>query len=145
MLGASWEGRKWNDTRQRRLEERLPEIVAGAMQVADARRERQERQQKEAEERRAKEEAYEDAFARRAQERKEYFGLRRESSRWRLACQIRDYVAAAEQAAETSGLLTKERQEWLAWARAKADWLDPMVEVCDIVLDAPMPQQWWWR
>lgn len=31
--------------------------------------------------------------------------------------------------------------DWLAWARAKADWLDPLVLVSDVILDAPEPKR----
>lgn len=65
-------------------------------------------------------------------------GLEQETGNWRRAEQIRAYVAAAE---------TKEIQErgtvgagsefglWLAWARHKADWIDPLIAARCEVLD----------
>jgi hypothetical protein len=65
-------------------------------------------------------------------------GLEQEAGNWRRAEQIRAYAAAAE---------TKEIQErgavdadsefglWLAWARHKADWLDPLIRARCEVLD----------
>jgi hypothetical protein len=65
-------------------------------------------------------------------------GLEQEAGNWRRAEQIRAYAAAAE---------TKEIQErgavdadsefglWLAWARHKADWIDPLVQARCEVLD----------
>ena len=53
---------------------------------------------------------------------------------------------AVEQAAKLKGELTDELVDWIGWARAKADWLDPMIRVSDIVLDAPEPEKpvhWW--
>jgi hypothetical protein len=43
--------------------------------------------------------------------------------------------------------LTPEKQQWIEWASAKADWLDPLVRRCDPILDTPEPQQpsyWSW-
>ena len=34
---------------------------------------------------------------------------------------------------------TPERQQWLEWAKAKADWLDPLVRRSDPILDAQKP------
>jgi hypothetical protein len=31
--------------------------------------------------------------------------------------------------------------DWLLWARAKADWLDPVILVSDPILDAPEPKR----
>ena len=42
------------------------------------------------------------------------------------ACKIRAMVAAAEKKGDASA-------EWIAWAKAKADWYDPMVGVKDVV------------
>jgi len=38
-------------------------------------------------------------------------------------------------------MLSAEQSEWLAWARAKADWLNPLVKVSDPILDAPEPNK----
>ena len=57
--------------------------------------------------------------------------LLQQAIRWRQVDMIRDYLAAIEQNALASGTLTPERQAWLAWARAKADWYDPQIESDD--------------
>lgn len=39
-----------------------------------------------------------------------------------------------------------ELVDWIDWARAKANWLDPMIRVSDLILDAPEPEKpalWW--
>ena len=35
---------------------------------------------------------------------------------------------------------TEAETDWMAWARAKADWVDPLVPLSDVVLDAPEPK-----
>lgn len=43
---------------------------------------------------------------------------------------------ALEQDAQSSGHgLRVDQQEYLTWARAKADWLDPLLDVSDPILD----------
>ena len=36
--------------------------------------------------------------------------------------------------------LTPVTKRWLEWAKAKADWLDPLVRRSDPILDAPEPE-----
>lgn len=43
-----------------------------------------------------------------------------------IACKIRAMVAAVEEKGGAS-------EEWIAWAKAKADWYDPMVAAKDSV------------
>lgn len=46
---------------------------------------------------------------------------------YETACKIRSYIAAVEAVRPPSA----ETAEWLAWAKAKADWYDPMVAAKD--------------
>lgn len=48
---------------------------------------------------------------------------------------IREYIAAVKQKAISNNNLTPEKQEWLNWASDKADWLDPLVNKADEILD----------
>jgi len=53
---------------------------------------------------------------------------------------------ARVQDARREGELTPEKQQWIAWASAKADWIDPLAKRNDPILDAPEPQQpSYWR
>lgn len=38
------------------------------------------------------------------------------------------------------GEFSQELQDWVAWAKAKADALDPLIAACDLILDAPEPK-----
>jgi len=65
-------------------------------------------------------------------------GLEQEATNWRRAEQIRAYVAAAEAkqiqqrgAVDAGG----DFGRWLAWARHKADWIDPLIRARCEVLD----------
>lgn len=61
------------------------------------------------------------------------------------ANKIRAYIDAVAQGKEHEALAS-EAAAWTAWAKQKAAWLDPMIKVSDIVLDAPEPERpsYWW-
>jgi hypothetical protein len=48
--------------------------------------------------------------------------------------------SAVEDRARQNGKLITEKQQWIEWTRAKADWLDPLVRRSDPILDAPEPE-----
>ncbi|WP_281239963.1 hypothetical protein [Flavobacterium praedii] len=49
---------------------------------------------------------------------------------------IRQYIEAVKQHAVNTNSLTPEKQEWIKWATDKADWLDPLINKRDDILDA---------
>ena len=64
--------------------------------------------------------------------------LEEETRNWKRAEDIRAYVAAVEaNAAREDGNieLNSELGQWIAWARHKADWIDPILNVESPVLD----------
>jgi hypothetical protein len=65
--------------------------------------------------------------------------LQRNAARYRKAEMLRQYIDAFEAKASLDGQITKEARDWIAWARAKADWFDPFTNVSDVLLDAPSP------
>lgn len=49
---------------------------------------------------------------------------------------IRQYIDAEKQKAISTNNLTPEKQDWINWATDKADWLDPLINKPDAILDA---------
>lgn len=49
---------------------------------------------------------------------------------------IRQYIEAEKQKAIKLNNLTPQKLEWLQWANDKADWLDPLINKLDDILDA---------
>ncbi|MBC3833354.1 hypothetical protein H8K33_17720 [Undibacterium amnicola] len=136
-----WPSRKWNDTPKSTLETRLGEVVADTLVLAkethakaieDARRE---------DERQRAKQHYEFLVARREEEISRLKNLELQAENWKRAEFLREYAAAVEQRSLLNGVLDREAVEWLLWARAKADSLDPLVPVSDPILDAPEPQR----
>lgn len=119
--------RRWADTRTRRLESRLADIVQGlpiaaqGVKLLDAERERWRLEWEEEERRRAE-------SARRAEvERRRRLRLQTLVVRASQAEQIRQLCDRLESARTNAGeALLVHVAEWLAWARRQADLLDPI-------------------
>lgn len=68
-------------------------------------------------------------------EKKKLEQLIEDSRRWQQAEVIRAFLHAQEANVLKTGAITDQQSSHLAWARAKADWLDPLVRRPDAVLD----------
>ena len=108
-------------------EERIGEILLALyLQSEDVRIEREKREEakrKAEEERRQKElrrQKYND-------EVDKLQALNNAARDYETACRIRAYIAAVESSPE----LDAETLDWIAWAKAKADWYDPTVAATD--------------
>lgn len=116
--------RKFRDSKAGQIEDRLGEILIAIFYCINeaklAREAREEAERKREEELRRKEEL-----------RKRYNvevaktnALVNMANDYEIACKIRAMVAAAEAQGSVDA-------EWIAWARAKADWYDPTVAATD--------------
>jgi hypothetical protein len=122
---GSWPSRKWNDTERSLVDSRLSGIVDAIVGLAEAKRAKEkedERRRRTYEEARAR---YETQVRERDEERRQLRALFRDASRLQRANRSREFIAAVEDRARREDLLTPEKQQWLEWAKAKADWLDP--------------------
>ncbi|OOG47123.1 hypothetical protein B0E50_12090 [Rhodanobacter sp. C01] len=146
ITAGRWPSRSWNDTERTPLERRFPEVVSGLILLAAEIHAREEKQAREAEQRRLAKEHYARIMEQRKRERGLFEALETEATKWERAARLRAYVDAVEHAATLEDELTDELVDWIDWARTKADWLDPMIRVSDLILDAPEPEKpalWW--
>jgi len=131
----------WKDTQRTRLEQRLSRVASDIIDLA------RQTNAKELEEARRKEAHrralahYETLTKRRADEAERFKQLELHATNWERATRLRDYATAVEREAVANGRLSAEQVDWLSWARAKADWVDPLVQVSDPILDGPEPQR----
>lgn len=56
--------------------------------------------------------------------------LENEAIDYQRACRIRAYVAAVEADSE----LAESQRDWIVWAKAKANWFDPLIAREDFIL-----------
>jgi hypothetical protein len=126
--------KEWKDGKQP-LESRLAEILVTlelrAKREKEERIERKKYWQKIEEENRKREELEK----RKQKELEDFQNLIKESTRWNQAKILREYINEFEGNASKNGNLTKELQEWIIWAKQKADWYDPLCEKKDDLLD----------
>lgn len=136
----------YKDTAHTRLEDKVIEIVANLefrskkikedriaeeerrIRYAEEERIRKEREAKEREER----EKFE---AKRQAELKEFKMMFNMAERLRKANMLRQYIADYEEYLRTSDVMNEEVEKKLEWAKKKADWLDPFIDVEDEYLN----------
>lgn len=132
--------RTWRDTSKTPLEKRLHLVIAGSLDLAEERRLRAEEQARKQMERERAKARYDFLIAQRKKEQEQLDCLKTETARWHEAESLRRYISAVEQAAHSGEGLSNELQVWITWAKLKADCIDPLVPVCDVILDAPEPE-----
>lgn len=145
IKAGQWPSRSWKDTPNTQLEDRLGEVIAGVIALSREVNAQDLERAREAEERRRKQARYEFITQQRADEAERFKQLEEQANNLDRAAKLRTYANAVEEQAKGEGQLTSEVVEWLTWARAKADWLDPLIQVSDAILDAPEPKRpgWW--
>jgi hypothetical protein len=141
ITAGHWPSRNWRDTEKTSLEKRLGEIVSGIISLAAEIKEKNAEAARQAEKRRLAEERYTFLKNRLETERAGFKNLETDAEKWEQAKRLRDYVNAVEHNALTDGALSSDVISWITWARAKADWLDPLIQVSDPILDAPEPKK----
>lgn len=147
ITASGWPQRNWRDTKRTLLEQRLGEVVAGIVTLAEEVRDREQAEARKKAEHERKVQRYELEMARRTEERAAYRQLRLDAKRWVAANELRAYLRAVGSMAALNGTNSNELAEWIGWASRKADWLDPTVLVSDAILDAPQPEKprsWYW-
>ena len=130
--------RSWRDGKAQRLEDQLPQMVAGFMRLALA--DRAEERKRAAEEREKQRIAEERANLEKSikAEQSKVNALRNATARWTRAEQIRSFVSAARNAAVQNGESVEAGSpfgDWVIWAERQADRLDPLKESSPSIID----------
>jgi hypothetical protein len=116
--------KSFRDCKSYVIEDRLGDILVQMYEASNTLR--IQREAREAAERKREEEERQRA-ARRERYNREVErtnALVNESEDFEIACRIRAYISAVEQKEE----LTEEEVSWIAWAKQKADWYDPIMK-----------------
>jgi hypothetical protein len=141
MKVGRWPSRAWNDTPRTKLEQRLSEVVAGVVAVAQGTYAREQEQRLREESRLQAIARFEYLTKRRADEIERLTKLETSATNWERATKLRAFAEAVEKQARDTGELSAEQLDWLAWTHAKADGLDPLIPISDPILDAPEPKR----
>ena len=121
------EKRRFRDSKSALLEQRLGEIlIAIFVAIHDAKLAREECEEKER--RRLEEEQRKKDYQKRYNEEvARTLALENQADDYAMACKIRALIAAVQSREEIS----ESMQQWLSWAKAKADWYDPTISAED--------------
>jgi hypothetical protein len=136
-----WPTRKCRDTANTTLEERLGEVVNSVFEVAKIVKERELEMARAAEESRLAAEKYELASQRLEEEKEAFAELESAANDFERSRRILAYALAVEQQALDAGSMTSDLENWIEWAKQKAAWLNPVTELSDLILDAPLPER----
>lgn len=126
-----WYGREYKDGNTP-LEEQLAKIIAVLELSAAKRTEEDLKYEKARIEREERERLAKELEERKQQDLENFKNLLIDSDRWHKAENLRQYIRELE--ARSDRHESPEAQEWLEWAKRKADWYDPFIESGDELL-----------
>ena len=125
---------EWKDGEKKKLEGQLSNILAKLEtkidELHEIQRVKRERREEEEREKRLKEEYKK----RQEMELVSFKKLLNKSVRWKEVQVLREFLNDAEARALSSDQNSEEFKNWLLWARRKADWYDPYMNVEDELL-----------
>ena len=119
----------WADGRTQRVEERLNDVIAGLIVVAEAKRRHQIELKRQRQEWAEAERQRLELERQRREEAEQLKALELEAAQWARSQQLRTYIDAVEHEALARGNSPEpggKLHGWLAWARRHADRLDPL-------------------
>ena len=127
-------GREWADN-SILIEDKLLDIVSELEIIARRKiNDREEYARRKLEEERL-EIIRKELQARKEDELKNFKNTFQLAKRYRKANDLRNYINTFEQNAIKNNSLTDEKQNWIEWARKKADWYDPFINAKDELLE----------
>lgn len=126
--------REWSDATYVKLEEKLGRVI-GSLEFY-AKKEKAERLEREERWRvqKIKEELIKEKNARKEKEFKNFKTLLDQSLRWEKAQSIRAFLNQIQNNPD-EWKETENLNEWISWAKDKADWLDPTIKKSDPLLN----------
>jgi hypothetical protein len=127
--------KEWRDGKVK-LEGMLAKIVAKLELVAQSEKEWKERSRIARLQREEEEKRLAEIKKRRDEEITKFNKLVALSEQQNKTLLIRQYIEAVKQKAINTNSLTPEKQEWINWATHKADWIDPLINAPDEILDS---------
>ncbi len=133
-FGRSGLQTSWKNSRQRKVEARLNEVMIGLRALADARLDDRRRADDQKRRHAVIEQARAELRERIETEQKAVLQLGSDAAAWRQAENLRDYITAVEAKNIASGT-PAEIGDWLVWARQQADRTDPLTPSPASILD----------
>jgi len=127
---AVLDNKHYRDGENTLIEQRLPEILVDLYEESEnvkIQREAREAAARKAEEERKAKERRQEIYN---EEVERVIALENEAEDYAMACKIRAYISAVE----AQKNFDENTQEWVEWAKEKADWYDPLIAKEDALL-----------
>lgn len=146
----SWRSKEWKDTAYTVIEDKIDDILAHIKTTVRAIKEDRIEQELRRVEEAKKRQLQEDLEKRQSNELKKFIELKTNAELWEKAVLMRNYLIALENTVKAEGRFDTDMQAYLSWAREKADWYDPLVEIDDDLLKSvdkitlTLPKKWHW-
>ncbi|KGX85887.1 hypothetical protein [Pontibacillus litoralis] len=125
--------KNWNDTETKKIEEQIGEIVIWIMEAIHVKKSIREEHEIERKRRLEEKIIQEEIQMKKEEELKKVELLNQYAIDWEKADRIRRFAYAVEFDI-AKGDQNENLIEWLKWAKAKADWIDPLVDKSDEIL-----------
>jgi hypothetical protein len=120
--------KRWSDGKTRRVEDQIPEFVAGLMRMAVALRRQADERKKREEERMRREQELIKLREEIEAEEKKHTQFNQWVDDWEKAERLRRFIAVyVEKTAKWSVEKQPHYKEWIQWANQQADRLDPFI------------------
>ena len=126
-------GREWADN-SILIEDRLSDIVSELEKIAQGKKYNREDYERRRVENIRLEIIKKELQARKEDELKNFKNTFQLANRYQKANDLRNYINTFEENAIKNNSLSEEKQNWIEWARKKADWYDPFIEAEDELL-----------
>lgn len=120
--------KEWADSKTKLIEDKLTHILAWLEVTAKQEQEDEIRREVRRKEQRIIREKEEALQRLKDNELTNFESLFQTATRWHKSQYIRNYIKEFEEFAIKSNSLDSEKQEWIRWAKEKADWYDPFIE-----------------
>lgn len=127
-IDHSYPIKEWSDGKTKKLEDRIVDILAW-LEIKGEEDERRAIENAIWQKKRDEERKIEEALQKQKDEELAKFeGLFQSATRFQKAQYLRNFIQEFENYAIKSKSLTSEKQQWINWAKEKADWYDPFIE-----------------
>ena len=130
-----WRGKEWSDG-STSLESQLSRIIA-KLEVASSQIKIEKEERRIRHEREEQERQIELAFQQRKEkELTDFKSLLADSKRWKTLMILREFIDFVANDSTDNTRMQRDKEEWIKWAKEKADWYDPAINLHDELLDS---------
>lgn len=141
-IKSGYYNKEWVETEEQKIEDLLGDVIIEMFIIVIYSKKAEIKKQEERDKQRKIQEKYEAKLKIQEDEKEKLENLKQYANNYEQANKIRIFIEAFSKKVN----LTEEEQQWIKWAKLKADWLDPLIVCRDEILDEKIekPNKSWW-